>query len=222
VLRQFVAKFLGGVLVEAGDAAQDEAFFELLGLDADDGDGAARNGDVFRLLRALVQNGEGDACSLRAADLLHGLVHAELHGGLAVDLQDDVAAFETGLVGRGVLNGRDDDEASVFGAYLNADAVEGAAGGNLQLLEVLGGEEGGVGVELLQHAFDGILDELGLGDRLYIVGFHHVDHLAEAAQGLELVVLAGGRPKGRWRHGQGKKHHKTHKPDAYAHNSSGI
>ena len=208
------------MLVEACDAAHEEALFKLLGLDADDGDGAPGDGHVNGLLRALVQDGQDHAGALRPANLLDGVVQAQLHGRLAVDLHDDVAGLQAGLVSRGVFNGRDHDEPPVLGADLDADAVEGPAGRVLQLLEIVGGEEGRVRVKLFEHALDGVLDQLGLGDLLDIVGLHHVHNLAEPAQGFELVILSRCGPKRSRGDGQGQEHDKTNKPDASAHSSS--
>jgi len=56
-----------------------------------------------------------------------------------------------------------------------------------------------VRIKLLQHAFDGVLDEHGPRDVLDVVTFHDVQDLAEALERLEIVLahgLAGQRGHG--------------------------
>src|SRR5439155_4442773 len=93
-------------------------------LDARDFDGLAL--DVVVLDVAVgAANGERDDGSAGPGDGFDRLVEGDSLGGLAVDLGDDVAGLNPGLIGGAVLQQADDLEAAVVVELnLNADAVE--------------------------------------------------------------------------------------------------
>ncbi|MBS1239239.1 MAG: hypothetical protein H6R38_557 [Deltaproteobacteria bacterium] len=74
---------------------------------------------------------------------------------------------------------------------LDADAGEFALGVDLQVLEGVGRQQGGVGIQPLEHALDGLLDEvLGL-DLIHVVLLDQLDDIGEDLQLVVQVVLAG-------------------------------
>ena len=96
----------------------------------------------------------------------HYLLLRHLHAGNGsiVDADDAVAGYNAHLFGGAVGDGLDDHQRVVNHVELHAYALEVAVQRFVHLLHLLGIGVGGVGVELLQHAPDGVLHELGLVD----------------------------------------------------------
>ncbi len=163
------------------------ARLQFLGLDADQGDDAAHDGDFFRGLGVLVQDGQGHGFALGAADLGHRVLQGNVQGRLPVDFDDDVSGLEPGLVRRRVLDGRDDGQAFVADADLNADAAEFALEFFLHHLELVEFDEGRMRVDGIEHALDGAVDEIRAVHFLNIVLFDQIKNLTELLEGLVVV-----------------------------------
>ncbi len=186
-LGEGVLEFVRGLLGEAGEADPVVALFQALALDADERDGVAHDAHGHRLLLLGVQDGQLDRGALGAADAGDDLLEGKLLGGLAVDGENDVAGLHAGLEGGRVLDGRHHRHLAVLHGNFDADAEELARGGLLHLLVLLRVHERGVGVEPLEHALDGAVDQILLAHVLDIGMLDDVEHLAEAAQRLELA-----------------------------------
>src|SRR5262249_40816015 len=94
--------------------------------DAGDLDLGADDGDVLRLA-GLMTDAPGDLLAWFALDPVSGLAEARALGRLAVDLDDDVARKDAGVVGRRVHHRTDDRqlvERPRIVAQVNADAAE--------------------------------------------------------------------------------------------------
>ena len=192
-LGEGVLELVRGLLGEAREADPVVAVFEALALDADQRDGVAHDAHGHRLLLPGVQDGQLDGRALGPADAGDDFLQGEFLGGLAVDGEDDVAGLHAGLEGGRVLDGGDDRHLAVLHGNFDAYAEELARGGLLHLLVLLRVHERGVGVEPLEHALDGAVDQILLAHVLDVGMLDDVEHLAEAAQGLE---LAEGRRDG--------------------------
>ena len=68
-----------------------------------------------------------------AGDAGGNLVQGQAGDGAAVDLQDDVAGADAGQLGRGTVDGGDDDGLVVTGLDFDADAGEFALDGGAGL-----------------------------------------------------------------------------------------
>ena len=73
---------------------------------------------------------------------------------------DEVASLDAGAERRGVVDRRDHLDQAVLHGDLDAQAAELSLGLNPHVLEGVGVHEAGVGIELGQHALNGILDQL--------------------------------------------------------------
>ena len=112
--------------------------------------------DGFGFLPA---NGEGDAGAFFAADQLDRLGQTHVLGGFAVDLEDLVTGPKAGPPGRGILYGRHYGQDAVALGYFNADAEKAAPGLMLKFLHLLGRHKRGVGVQGVEHAANGPVDQ---------------------------------------------------------------
>src|SRR5262249_15485962 len=119
--------------------------------------------------------------------------------GFAVDLEDDVAGHDAGLVGWGADHGADDGELTTLltvVADVDADAAELALGVLVELLVVAGVDVLRVRVEAFQPAVDHVLDELAFAvgvDVNDVLLADLVEHVHEEAnEFVVLVLLPGG------------------------------
>ena len=126
--------------------------------------------------------------ALGAADARDHVLQAQLLCGLAVDGQDDVPGLEPGTVGGRILDGRHHGHLAVLHRDLDADAGELAGGGLLHLLVLFGRHEGGVRIKALQHALERTVQQFALVHVLHIIAVHQIQHLAETAQGLKVLL----------------------------------
>ena len=162
-------------------------------------DDGPRDGYIDRFLGALVQHGQRHGLPRLALDQIDGLVHAHVLGRFAVDLDDEVAGQDAGLVGRRAGHRADDRQlAAVLAieADLNADAAELALALLLELLVLARRDVRRVRIEPFESAVDHVLDQFAFALRLDVhdVAFAHlVQHVHhEADQFVVLVLLAGG------------------------------
>jgi hypothetical protein len=167
--------------------------------DALDLDEVADDGDVYRLLGALVQHRQGDGGLGLALDQVDRLAHADVVGRLAVDLEDDVAGEDACLVGGGADHGADDGQKSAVLAVeadLDAGAAELALALLVELLVVARVDVRRVGVEALQPAVDHVLDQLALavgGDVHDVLLPHLVEDVHHQAHQLVILVALARR-----------------------------
>src|SRR5690606_18724106 len=148
-------------------------------------DDVTHDGEFQRLVTTGPADGQHDAGLRFATHELDGFAERHALGGLAVDVRDEVARQNTGANGRGVFNGRNHLGLTVFAADLDAQAAEAALGDRFHFLEGVGIEISRVRVEVIEHALDGIVDELLIGDRLDIAGLDGRKHIGELLQLLE-------------------------------------
>ncbi|OIQ79517.1 hypothetical protein GALL_387510 [mine drainage metagenome] len=145
----------------------------------------ARDGDVEGAVLALAQDGERDLGARLAAHELDRLVQRQaLHGGV-VDAGDEVAGLDAGVRGRRALDGRYDLHQPVLGGDFDADADEFAAGALAEFLEAFLVEVFGMGVEAVNHAGNGIVNQLLALHGLEIVGLDQAVDCGELLQFLQ-------------------------------------
>ena len=136
VLGEVGEAHVGDLLVGVHEPVPAAAGLVLVALDAGDVDHLPLDGVVLAVAVGAA-DGQDDGGALLAGDGLDGLVDADALGVLAVDLGDDVAGLDPGLVGGAVLERAHDLEAAVLVALdLDAHAAELAAGGLAELLNV--------------------------------------------------------------------------------------
>ena len=109
-----------------------------------------------------------------------GQRHA-LHRGV-VQPDDQIAGANAGPLGGGVVNRRDHLEKAVFLPDLDAQAAEFAGGADLQILERLGVQIGGMRIEIAQHAANGVFQQILVLDRLDVILLDGVEYAGERAQ----------------------------------------
>ena len=148
-----------GFFLELGDAQVAVTRFDGFRLDALHLDLVALDGDLERLRLALAQDGELDRGLRLAAHLLDGVVQRHAFHRRFVELDDEVARLDTGAIGGRVLDRGDDLDEAVLHADLDAEATEFTLRRNLQILEGVGVQIGGMRIEIGQHAADGMGDE---------------------------------------------------------------
>ncbi len=129
----------------------------------------------------------------RAAHLLDGFAERQALHLLAVELGDDVAGQDAGLVGRRVVDRRDHLDELVLHGDLDAEPEELAAGLHLHVLIVFGVQVARMRIERGQHAVDRRLDQICVIGLLDIVGADALEHVAEQ---IELPVGVGRRRGG--------------------------
>ena len=140
------------------------------GIDALHGNLVALHGEIEHFLHTPAHDAEFYLRSARPAQPLHNLLFRHLHtgNGSVVDGYDTVACHNTHLLGRTIGGGLDDEQRIFHHIKLNADAVEIALQRFVHGLHLLGIGIGGMGIEFLEHAFDGILHEFLLVDGIHI------------------------------------------------------
>ena len=122
-------------------------------------------------------------------------------GGRTVDLENLVAAHESGLGGGGVLHRGNDDEHAVLRGNDEAQAVVTAAGVVLHVLEVVRLHELAVRVQAREHAAQGVVGQRAVIDfvLVHVVLADKLEHAGEDRQAGVNVVVLGGRFVGRRR-----------------------
>ena len=167
--------------------------------DAGDVDFFPRDRQLDWFGSSFVAHGQGDFLAGIALDHIDGLVETHLVGGLAVDLEDDVAGQDARLVGGCAGHGANDREPAArlrVGADVDADTAELALARLGELLVFLGIDVGGMGIEPFEAALNHVSDEpffAILVDRRHVVLAHlmkRINH--ETDHFIVLVLLASG------------------------------
>jgi hypothetical protein len=147
-----------------------------------------------------VANLEADLGARVAGEDFDGLVEAEVLGGFALDLEDEVAGHDAGAIGGGAFEGRDDGEDALAHADLDADAAEATADVALEVGEFVFGDVVGERIEAGEHAVDGILEELlgvDVADVLFLDEAEDLDEPLGLLEGLGVLgFLFGGGLEG--------------------------
>src|SRR5260370_12829387 len=157
------------------------------------GNFVAGDGEHQRLRVSFTRNSDLDDGALGALEHVGDIAGGQPIGGLGVNLDDDVAGTNAGVVGGCPDVGSHGDGVVLAGGDDHADAVVVAALIFAEESEVAGVKEIGVRVEHAEHAGNGALvhgfvDVDGLG----VVGLHDVQNTGEVADG-GLVIVSGGR-----------------------------
>ena len=175
-----------------------------------------------------MQDGKLHLRALGATDAGNNFLQREFLRGLPVDGQNNVARFEPGPIGGGVLNGSHHRNLTVLHGNFYANTKELAGGGLLHFFVFFGVHKGGVRVKALKHAFDRAIDKVALRHITHVITLHQIKNLAEA---LERIKLTGGflgrflffGALGSARQGDhaahGKQKHKKAKTDKKTHNN---
>ena len=180
-----VGQILAGVGLEVGDAQIAEAILETAVAHALYLDDVAGNGDLEGPFLAFTDDGEGDVGAHLAAHDVDRFTQGHALDGLLVETDDQVAGLHAGALGRGIVDGGDDLDEAVFHADFDAEAAEFAAGAHLQILEAVGVEIAGMGVEAGEHAADGIFQQLLVADGFHVVLLDAGEDLGKGAQLVE-------------------------------------
>ena len=190
-----------GLLVEGGDADIADIAFERVLHRADAHDVALHR--HIEGLRVLAQDGDGDRRVDRAAHQIDGLIERHALDRLAIDLADEIVGLDAGALGRRIVDRRDDLDEAVFHGDLDAEPAEFAAGLHLHVLVGFGIHVARMRIERGQHAVDRRIDQLGVVDRLDIIGAHALENVAEQ---IELAIGVRADRFGRRREGLQPEH----------------
>ena len=150
--------------------------------------------DGFGVFRTFVQDRQLDVGTRAAGQDFDGFVRAHPLGRLAVDLDDLVARQDPRLISGRTDHRGDHPEPAALGIKinLNADAAELAFDLPSELLPLAGVDERRVGVQVLEHALEGIFKQLAPRDRPDIIQLDLLDRIDEQAVKLEHFVLRLG------------------------------
>ena len=150
-----------------------------------------RPGDGDRLAAVLagVDHREDDLRADRALESPDDLVHGDALGRLAVDLDDPVAGEDAGLIGGRAHQGAEHLKLVAVVGDLDADPAEFALDAGAELVQLLGTDVGGIGVELAQDAVDRRLDQLAAADPPDVVPLDLVQRVHQDLLQLVLVVF---------------------------------
>jgi len=182
-------QIFGGVGFEIRQADMQIAGLEFLGLDADQRNGAAHDGDFFRSLGILVQDGQLHGFALGSANLGDRVLQGNVQSRNAVDFEDDIPGSEARLVRRSVLDGSDDGQALVPDSDLDSDTAEFALKLLLHHPKLFEINICGMRVYGIEHALDGTVDQIRAVDFLDIVFFDQIQNLAELFQSLVVIRI---------------------------------
>ncbi len=181
---------VGGVLLEVGDPKVADVAGQGLGNDTVDLDRVALDLEVERLVAATDLDHD-DGAHLAAQPLL-GLGRGHVDRGLVVDLQQHVAATNTGQLGGHARQDLDDEDAAVLLANLGSDAAEATAGAHAKVGVLLGRQQDGVRIERGEQAVDRRVLQLvkRLGLQVQHVLREHEDLLEATRRGRQPAQLA--------------------------------
>src|SRR3569832_1929762 len=183
------------VRLELGDAQITVALVEGAALDALHLDHRAGQGELERLLLSFTDDREDDVGARLAAHEINRVLQREALHWRAVQADDEIAGAQPRLLRGRIVDGRHHLHEAVFHGDFDAETAELASGADLQFFVRLRVEIRGVGIEVGQHAADGVL-QLGLVvHRLDIVALDLGEDLGEGAQIVERngVVRRGFR-----------------------------
>ena len=147
--------------------------------------------ECFKLVDPLVLHGELDIGARPTGEDLDGLVRSEPLGALPIDIQDEVARHDPGVISRGADHRRDHAEPLAVGVELDLNADPGVSAFD-RLLErppLVLGDELRVRVEVLEHPPEGALQQFAAVDRPDVGGFDLLDGVHEGAVKLHHLIL---------------------------------
>src|SRR5690606_25634311 len=189
---------LRGVLVERRNAQIAELALAARTHHAGLDDGA---GDLhvegFRRAVGAAADSEHDVGVGRAAHLLDGFLQRLAHHRLAVEMGDQVAGQNAGLLRRRVVDRRHHLDQAVFLRNLDAESAELAARLHAGFLEIARRQIDRIGIERREHAVDGGFHQLLVLGLLVIIVADALEDLAEQVElpiglvGLQRADLAG-------------------------------
>ena len=156
-----------------------------LGLDALNLDLVPGEREVEQLRLALTGDGQLDGGLRLAAHLLDCIGQRQALDRRVVDLDDQIAGLDTRAIGGRILYGGHHFDEAVLGADFDTQTAELALRADLQILERVGVQIGGVRVEVGQHAADGKGNQLLVVDRLDIALFDGAEDIGKGAQLLD-------------------------------------
>ncbi len=90
--------------------------------------GGAGQGDIAGVSRSGAEDGQGHLRAGLAGNAPYHLEQGQPGDILAVDLEDDLAGTQTGLLGRGAVEGGDNHHMTAFLLHLGTDSFIAAAG----------------------------------------------------------------------------------------------
>jgi hypothetical protein len=155
-------------------------------------DDLALHRELVQLLGRGTPDREGEGFPRFAAQHVDGFGHADLLGQPIVDFQNLVSGKNPGAGRRSVLAGGDDGERVILRRDRHADALVGTVGVTLELVEDLRLHELRMRIERGEHALEGAVDQLLVGD---LVGVDvtladRLKHFGEQLHFLETRILA--------------------------------
>src|SRR5690606_29237999 len=181
----FGAKLVAGLGLKLGDSQVAEAVLDYLAAHTLHLDDVADDFHLEGRVDALPENGQGDGGTPFAAHQFDGVLEGHALHRLVVELDDQVAGAQPGLVRGGAVDGGDDPDKAVLGADLDTQAANFATGALLKVAEGRVGEGGGVRVEPRQHAPDGRLGQDLVAHLLHIGIADLVENLHKQLQFVE-------------------------------------
>ena len=194
MLVRAVLLLMSMVGVEGGDLEIEDLLFLLLvqgddfGFDRLDLDDVADDLDLEGFGRPFADQGEGDGGLGLAPHEAHRLVDAHSQSRFVVDLENDIPGFDPGPLGGGIVDRGDDRQSAVAHSDDDPQPAELPFGLDVEVLEVLGLHEGGVGVEVLHQPLEGLVDEIGGVDLVDVLALDQVEDLGEFDIGFELAL----------------------------------
>ena len=115
----------------------------------------------------------------RTAHAENCLAHVRVIHRLAIDREDGITGLDARPVGWRSLDRGDHANPAVVGLQFEADTGVGAAGVDADLLVLAGIQELGVGIELGQHAADGVVHELPVGNGLHVLALNALEYFGQ-------------------------------------------
>jgi len=154
---------------------------------------------------AAAAHGQRDFCARRAAHFIDRFVESHVNDGFCVEVRNQVVWLQSGLGRRRVVDRRNDLDQIVFHRHFNAEAAEFAPRLRLHFFEAFPVEVAGMRIERIQHAVDGVLDELFVRHGIDVIGPDALQHVRKKGQLPEGVAgrrIGGSRAvRGRLRSG---------------------
>ena len=124
-----------------------------------------------RTLPSVLRISEDDGGAGRTSDGSDRLIERDSLGVLAVDMGDDIAGLDAGLISRGVFKRADDFQTAVFVALdLNANAAEFALSGLVEFLKIAWPDHAAERIEFGESAISKFADQHFLGQLDAIAG----------------------------------------------------
>ena len=152
-------------------------------------DSLAGDHHVDLLAAAAMNHGELDLGAGLSLQPPHRLVDRNALGTVALDFHDPVAGHQSGPVGGRADQGAEDLQHAAVDGDLDPDPAELALYAAAEAIDLFRGDVRGVGVELVQYALDGGLDQLAAVDLLDVIPFHLVHRVDQELVQFVIVLL---------------------------------